>query len=272
MKIKSITDVITNSSTEVFICTSSKSESELRDMFKKEDNCFLNWFSNITKFDLSLYRTWSQKVRKREEEDYNFNANYLDEETDPELTMGYPYKIFATVYENFPDEVLKNDIFYNLYLDFLQDPKKEEPEIVEIHGMKWKVYQEIKEPIGLLDDFNEKLKQEIIKIKAKDESDKEWYERSLERNTEDKMDTYRLRYFDSTLLYIDWVRKFIGDNLNKFPKYKNLIEMYNSLPDVSSLDNNFIDTFEDDCLPRDYDKGFEKLETIVDNYNCRRLS
>jgi hypothetical protein len=81
-----------------------------------------------------------------------------------------------------------------------------------------------------------------------------------------------LQSFGSTALYIDWIKKFIDDNLNKFPKYENLIEMYNSLPDVSSLDNNFIDTFEDDCLPKDYNKGFEKLKTIVDNYDCRRLS
>lgn len=277
MKIKSVTDVITNSSTEVFICTSSKSESELRDIFKQEDNNFLNWFSNITKFDLSLYRTWSQIVKKREEveDDYDFNVSYLDEETNPELTIGYPYGIFAAVYENFPDELLKNNNYYELYLGFLLDPKKEEPEIVEIHGMKWKIYQEIKESFELIDDFNERLKQEIIKIKTKEDSDKEWYERYLERNiiiSDDKIDTHLLQYFGSTALYIDWIKKFIDDNLNKFPKYENLIEMYNSLPDVSSLDNNFIDTFEDDCLPKDYNKGFEKLKTIVDNYDCRRLS
>lgn len=235
MKIKSQTDVITNSSTEVFILRHPEENCE-------EINKLLHsqgFKGDVSKFTREIWQ--SQK-----DSDYRLGS----------------LNVF------FPDRESKNRDYYHLYKDYIFHPKSEIPEKVFWGDL---VYPDL--DVKGEGKLREKLTKEILipycKQELKDNSNSDHLISNFKKFLEDPVENFS--YCPGVIMafrYREEFQKWIDENIDLFPDYNLLLKMYGR-NDISEFFGTWIDFFEDDEV--DFDEYVGNLDENLD-YMFYRLS
>ena len=211
MKIKSKIDVITNSSTEVFILKHPETDKDKINNFLQSHG-FKGEVSKLTKERWEKYR----------EEDWKLG--YLD--------------------SFFPDKKSKNRCYYLLYRDYIFSPKSETPEMFEFDGETYTTYPNLK--ISGEGKLREKIIKELLipcaeEIKAEMSS----LVSIIDKFLKDPIKNFK--YCPGDIIAFRYQKKFyswIDNNINLFPDYNLLLKMYEK-KDISEFFGDWIDFFDD---------------------------
>ena len=238
MKIKSQTDVITNSSTEVFILRHPEENCE-------EINKLLHsqgFKGDVSKFTREIWQ--SQK-----DSDYRLGS----------------LNVF------FPARESKNRDYYHLYKDYIFHPKSEIPEKVFWGDPEYLVYPDL--DVKGEGKLREKLTKEILipycKQELKDNSNSDHLISNFKKFLEDPVENFS--YCPGVIMafrYREEFQKWIDENIDLFPDYNLLLKMYGR-NDISEFFGTWIDFFEDDEV--DFDEYVGNLDENLD-YMFYRLS
>lgn len=226
MKIRSKIDVITNSSTEVFILQDSRNFSEVNKELQK-----LGYQGEVFKLTKELYQ------EKR-------NTGNI-----------------CQLSNIFVDQENHNYAWFDLYRNYVFNPVKEIPEIIEgleyydslSYNKETNLQRKIKsELLDTLAEENKSLKRFSEYLKSGNIHDFPEFELSCNPDIKEKF------------------KKWIENNIHEFPEYQKLLKMYN-VYDISEVIGNWIDFFDDDCIsPEKYLGDVYMNENI--NYSLTRLS
>ena len=238
MRIKSKTDVITNSSTEVFILRHPEENYE-------EINKLLHsqgFKGDVSKFTKEIWES-------REDSDYRLESlNYF-----------------------FPDRESKNRAYYYLYKDYIFHPKSETPEKVFLGDSEHLVYPDL--DVKGEGELREKLTKEILipycKQELKDNSNSDHLISNFKKFLEDPVENFS--YYPGAIIAFrcrEEFQKWIDENIDLFPDYNLLLKMYDQ-NDISEFFGTWIDFFEDDEI--DFDEYAGNLDENLD-YIFYRLS
>lgn len=211
MRIKSKIDVITNSSTEVFILKSPETDKDKINNFLQSRG-FKGEVSKLTKEIWEKYR----------EEDWKLG--YLD--------------------SFFPDKKSKNRGYYLLYRDYIFWPKSETPDIFEFDGETYTTYPDLE--ISGEGKLREKITKELL-IPCVEEMKAEMSSpvNNIDEFLRDPIKNFV--YCPWNIIEFRYREKFyswIDNNINLFPDYNLLLNMYEK-KDISEFFGDWIDFFED---------------------------
>lgn len=241
MKIKSRIDVITNSSTEVFVLRDFRSEPEIKEILSK-----LGYQGEVFKFTENL---WKEHL-KSEEKNYRFEE-------------------LSTV---FCDSSSKDRGWVRLYIEYLTSPRKTDPQIFRD--------REYFEDENTIKDIHLKLIKEILVPLAENEYNRIRKDTSLDTSYREKclkrfIDNPTEDYVYNCPGYLLWkeeekVVDFVEKNKDHFPEYSKLLRMYD-MHDISELFGTWVDFFDDDSISPDKFLG-EIYENEKIDYELYRLS
>lgn len=235
MKIKSQTDVITNSSTEVFILRHPEENyEEINKLLQSQ-----GFKGDVSKFTKEIWQG-------RKDSDYRL-----------ESLNGF-----------FPDRESKNRAYYRLYKDYIFHPKSEIPEKV---FWGYLVYPDL--DVKGEGKLREKLTKDILipycKKELKDNSNSDHLIRNFKKFLEDPVENFS--YCPGAIMAFRYREEFniwIDENIDLFPDYNLLLKMYGR-NDISEFFGTWINFFEDDEV--DFDEYAGNLDENLD-YMFYRLS
>ena len=209
MKIKSKVDVITNSSTEVFILKSPETDKDNINNFLQSRG-FKGEVSKLTKERWEKYREGDWKLE------------YLD--------------------DFFPDKKSKNRCYYLLYRDYIFSPKSETPKMFEFNGETYIIYPDLK--VSGEGKLREKITKELL-IPCVEEMKAEMSSLSIDKFLRDPIKNFVYCPWNIiTFRYREKFYSWIDNNINLFPDYNLLLRMYEK-KDISEFFGAWIDFFED---------------------------
>lgn len=285
MKIKSVVDVITNSSSEVFIAKTSNQE--LIEKFAKELGLGLSSFS-MTEYEAYLkHRKEKEKIQEKKWKEYVedkiTHEEYCKFEFSPEYEdIPRAWEIARLVYQNVPDPENKNRKYYETILDQLGEPHElEESEVFDESGNslgKWCKPIKPEDFDQYLIDFRVFLKEYVAETAASWNG--EGYH-SLLSNFKDYKNpgTYKVTEYDLVDLGYQLVgdkriEKWIDDNIDRIPgDITTLAAIHHKIPLTPKLCEDYLfDTFEDDCVGNKFWDKFEELCEELDDYGSWRTS
>ena len=238
MRIKSQTDVITNSSTEVFILRHPEENyEEINKLLQSQ-----GFKGDVSKFTKEIWES-------REDSDYRL-----------ESLNGF-----------FPDRESKNRAYYYLYKDYIFHPKSEVPEKVFLGDSEYLVYPDL--DVKGEGELREKLIKDILipyyKQELKNNSNSDHLISNFKKFLEDPVENFSYCPGDiMTFRYREEFQKWIDENIDLFPDYNLLLKMYDQ-NDISEFFGTWIDFFDDDEV--DFDEYAGKLDENLD-YMFFRLS
>lgn len=283
MKIKSKTDVITNSSTEVFIC-GPKEGITFEELKKKIP------FFRLIQFSYDRYKEWvkslkdaMKKAEEGEEEDWVYEDSYQAPGfKDDENNM------YQEIWCACPDPINKNKVYWDTLLNYLFDPKV--PEIA-IKMLEWdgkqheyKYYPELETPTPLIQEFRDYVVGVIQKVKdIVPDPEKPWEKNSKENflrtytNDEGKpwFETDRQKdflYYSARFNFADYgLMDWLEEHEKDFPPFDEILKTNSvkipTTPD--DLDGDCIDFWADDCS-NPSDKDWKKIEELTEWHYCTR--
>lgn len=238
MRIKSKTDVITNSSTEVFILRHpEKNYEEINKLLHSQ-----GFKGDVSKFTKEIWES-------RKDSDYRLESlNYF-----------------------FPDRESKNRAYYYLYKDYIFHPKSETPEKVFWGDSEHLVYPDL--DVKGEGELREKLIKDILipyyKQELKNNSNSDYLISNFKKFLEDPVENFSYCPGDiMTFRYREEFQKWIDENIDLFPDYNLLLKMYDQ-NDISEFFGTWIDFFEDDEI--DFDEYAGNLDENLD-YMFYKLS
>lgn len=238
MRIKSITDIITNSSTEVFILRHPEEDYERINKFLQSQG----FKGDVSKFTKEVWQG-------REDSDYKLGS----------------------LNSFFPDRESKNRAYYYLYKDYVFYPKSETPEKVFWGDSEHIVYPDLE--VKGKGELREKLTKETLipycKQELEDNSNSDHLVSNFKKFLEDPVENFS--YCPGAIMafrYREEFQKWVDENIDLFPDYNLLLKMYGQ-NDISEFFGTWIDFFNDDEV--DFDEYAGNLDENLD-YMFYRLS
>ena len=226
MKIRSKIDVITNSSTEVFILQDSRNFSEVNKELQK-----LGYQGEVFKLTKELY------LEKR-------NTGNI-----------------CQLSNIFVDKENHNYAWFDLYRNYVFNPVKEIPEIIE--GLEY--YNSL--PYEKETELQRKIKSELLDTLAEENKSLKRFSEYLKSGNIHDFPEFELSCNPEIK---EKFKEWIENNIHEFPEYQTLLKMYD-VYDMSEVIGNWIDFFDDDCIsPEKYLGDVYMNENI--NYSLTRLS
>ena len=220
MKIKSQTDVITNSSTEVFI---------LRHPEENYENINKLLHSQGFKGDVSKFT--KEIWRGRKDSDYRLES----------------------LNDFFPDQESKNRAYYYLYKDYIFHPKSEIPEKIFWENSEYLIYPvlEVKGEWELRKKFTKEILIPYCKQELKNNLNPDHLISNFKKFLEDPVENFS--YCPEAIMafqYREKFQKWVDENIDLFPDYSLLLKMYGQ-NDISEFFGTWINFFEDDGVDLD---------------------
>lgn len=285
MKVKSVVDVITNSSSEVFIAKTGNQE--LIERFAKELGFNLSPFS-MSEYEAYLkHRKEKEKIREEKWNEYTEGKITYDEYLEFEYNSDYEdipraWEIARLVYQNVPDPENKNRKYYETILNQLGEPYElEESEMIVDSGESLGMYYKLIKP----EDFDQYLidfrvfLEEYIAETATSWNGKGYH--PLLTRFEDyknpgtyKITEHGLNHLGYYLAEDKKIKKWIDDNIDRIPgDITTLATIHQNIPLTPKLCEGYLfDTFEDDCVSNGFWDKFEKLCNELDDCGSWRTS
>ena len=265
MKVKSVVDVITNSSSEVFIAKTGNQE--LIERFAKELGFNLSPFS-MSEYEAYLkHRKEKEKIQEEKWNEYTDGKITYDEYLEFEYNSDYEdipraWEIARLVYQNVPDPENKNRKYYETILNQLGEPYElEESEMIVDSGESLGMYYKLIKP----EDFDQYLIDFRVFL--------EEYIAETATSWNGKGD-HSLNHLGYYLAEDKKIKKWIDDNIDRIPgDITTLATIHQNIPLTPKLCEGYLfDTFEDDCVSNGFWDKFEKLCNELDDYSSWRTS
>lgn len=285
MKVKSVVDVITNSSSEVFIAKTGNQE--LIKKFAKELGFNLSPFS-MSEYEAYLkHRKEKEKIQEEKWNEYTEGKITYDEYLEFEYNSDYEdipraWEVARLVYQNIPDPENKNRKYYETILNQLGEPYElEESEMIIDSGESSGMYYKLIKP----EDFDQYLidfrvfLEEYIAETATSWNGKGYH--PLLTRFEDyknpgtyKITEHGLNHLGYYLAEDKKIKKWIDDNIDRIPgDITTLATIHQNIPLTPKLCEGYLfDTFEDDCVSNGFWDKFEKFCNELDYCGSWRTS
>lgn len=246
MKLTSVSDVITNSSTEVFLILNSKGVDEkvFRAALPFPEEC-------ITRFDLNGYRQFPD------------NGKFI-------LEKDLSYFLI--------DSKIKNEVYYSLFYYYLRTPKvTENPEEIIRNG-RVEIRYRLLDPIPQrILDLRKDLQRYTIKVYSEDikslednkKTENSWWPKHL-RNLRDKALQEKPEDFIKHASYFTKsFKQWVDKNSKEFPSISELIQMYNpELMPIEACDGCLCGEYSDErWIPSSINKIFDDLGLSYKSWN-----